>query len=132
MTLEEFFESQVIAEGDDHENSSDSGDTDQGHRKLPCDGDTCAFINPMVDPPNAPGMMFRLDYCSEWGKYCGFLPALDFCESKGFDTVYGYKIAEDIGPWTFLPKVHMFCNYSWCDGFEYITCGPCKPGMWLC
>ncbi|WP_162596662.1 hypothetical protein [Thiofilum flexile] len=68
---------------------------------------------------------YRMDWCLQWGKYCGQNAADVWCQrvnkTKSSVRATNFKRANDIGL-TYVLQTRMVCNAPTCDGFEYITC----------
>jgi len=66
----------------------------------------------------------RLDLCVDWGVGCGQPAAKKFCQSKGWNKVSNYAVANNIGqnsP-TRLIGTGAVCDQNFCDGFSQIIC----------
>ena len=66
----------------------------------------------------------RLDLCLDWGVGCGEPAAKKYCQSKGFDKVRRYVVANNIGAATptRLIGTGAVCDQNFCDGFQKIVC----------
>lgn len=100
-----------------------------------CDGFatiTCASATPSATPLPIPSetKVFEypqtggtpVDWCLEWGAYCGQPAADRFCRDQGYPAAISFEIAEDVGH-TVVQSTGQPCDDPLCDGFALIECG---------
>ncbi len=72
------------------------------------------FHNPSVNG-------IRVDWCLQWGKYCGKPAADEFCRRQGFTESRSFKVLNDSPP-TLVIGSGQVCRESYCDGFSEVIC----------
>ena len=119
------FEGLSLEEYEDghYDELEEAEDGDSRHRKLMCGGDICVIFNPLYNPGGFIPVFFPVDWCYDWGKNCGYMAAQKLCEIRGFDVAYRWKRKDNVGN-TWVLGAQKECPHDWCDGFEFISCGP--------